>query len=426
MGTQHGNPEKDGVDPGVLQVVDAVEASFDRVVSSAVDAIWEQVPAYGASPDERLHSDLTAHVRVIFRALLTSLREGRPARRGDFPITAAQAMHRVHQGISLSDFLQAFRIAQLTLWEGVLEVAQDDPRTRQAALSLVGHLMHVIEVGSSAAAEAYLDAQQHRLAESDRVRRDLLEDLLARRDLSHGPKQAMLRTAGLEPGVRLVVASATSIVPLADDRTLRDAVTAVRRHVSAGAQGLLVVRQDEIVGVAPVPPGGARAVVHNLERVIAELARDGVRLKLGISTVHTGPVEVPEAYAEACVARDGLGGEPGVLALALLSSFDYLVLRDDETARRLIRPEVRRFVEDDLTRGGALISTLLEYIASDLNAKIAAHRLHMHVNTAYYRLERIAERTGCDLRRFADVLELLIAVRLLGVHSSATPLSQTL
>ncbi|MGW0700080.1 helix-turn-helix domain-containing protein [Streptomyces sp. NPDC002867] len=31
----------------------------------------------------------------------------------------------------------------------------------------------------------------------------------------------------------------------------------------------------------------------------------------------------------------------------------------------------------------------------------AAHRLHLHVNTAYYRLERIAERTGCDLRRFS-------------------------
>ena len=41
----------------------------------------------------------------------------------------------------------------------------------------------------------------------------------------------------------------------------------------------------------------------------------------------------------------------GVLALPLLSSLDYLVLRDDETARRLIRPEVRRFVEEDAAVG---------------------------------------------------------------------------
>ena len=103
-----------------------------------------------------------------------------------------------------------------------------------------------------------------------------------------------------------------------------------------------------------------------------------------------------------------------MLALPLLSSFDYLVLRDDETARRLIRPQVRQFVSDDLAAGGTLITTLVEFAACDMNAKTAAERLHLHVNTAYYRLERIAERTGCDLRRLADVMELLIAVRLLG------------
>ena len=35
----------------------------------------------------------------------------------------------------------------------------------------------------------------------------------------------------------------------------------------------------------------------------------------------------------------------------------------------------------------------------------------MHVNTAHYRLKRIEERTGCDLRNIADVLDLLIAVK---------------
>jgi DNA-binding PucR family transcriptional regulator len=138
-----------------------------------------------------------------------------------------------------------------------------------------------------------------------------------------------------------------------------------------------------------------------------------LRLAVGVSTVHAGLPEVPEAYAEARTARDGLGAEPGVLALPLLTSFDYLVLREDATARRLIRPEVQQFVQEDAAAGGTLIATLVEYAGCDLNAKTAAKRLHLHVNTAYYRLERIAERTGCDLRRLADVVELLIAVRLL-------------
>ena len=38
-----------------------------------------------------------------------------------------------------------------------------------------------------------------------------------------------------------------------------------------------------------------------------------------------------------------------------------------------------------------------------------------------YRLERIAERTGCDVRRLADVIELLIAVRLLAAGPAPQP-----
>jgi DNA-binding PucR family transcriptional regulator len=69
-------------------------------------------------------------------------------------------------------------------------------------------------------------------------------------------------------------------------------------------------------------------------------------------------------------------------------------------------------VAEDRENGGHLIDTLLAYAESDLNAKAAAERLLIHVNTAHYRLGRIAERTGCDLRRLPDVIDLLIAVRL--------------
>jgi DNA-binding PucR family transcriptional regulator len=38
----------------------------------------------------------------------------------------------------------------------------------------------------------------------------------------------------------------------------------------------------------------------------------------------------------------------------------------------------------------------------------------VHPNTARYRLGKIEERTGCDLRHVADVLDLLIALRVHG------------
>ena len=396
--------------PGVRQLAAAVEASLDPLIMAATDAIWAEVPAYSGSHDDRLRADVAAHVRAIFLAFLAALSTGHPARRADFIVTREQASRRVAQGVTLADFLQAFRIGQLTLWQGVLDAAGEDPVAREAALSVVAQIMQVIELGSTVAGEAYVAAQQHALAEGDRVRRDLLEDLLARRASPAGPKRALLRAAGLGPDTRLLVTAATLAGDLPEGLTLRDAAPGV----GPGRRGLAVLRQDEIVGITPLPRGGPAAAVTGLRRACADLTRRGIRLAVGVSTEHAGLAEVPEAYAEAQTARDGLAGAPGVLALPLLTSFDYLVLREDETARRLIRPQVRRFVAEDLAAGGTLITTMLEFAACDMNAKTAAERLHLHVNTAYYRLERIAERTGCDLRSLSDVLELLIAIRLLG------------
>ena len=82
------------------------------------------------------------------------------------------------------------------------------------------------------------------------------------------------------------------------------------------------------------------------------------------------------------------------------------------SARRLIAPEIESFVAEDRAHGGHLIDTLLAYADADLNAKAAAEALLIHPNTAHYRLARIEERTGSDLRRLPDVIDLLIAIRL--------------
>lgn len=401
---------------GRAAIAAVLRDSLPALVAAATEAIWTQVPAYSSSTDPELRADVAAHVESIFSVFLAGLAEGRQARRADFAVTRDQATRRLAQGIALADFLQAFHIGQLTLWQGVLEAAKDDQRAREAALRLVERIMVVIELGSTVAGEAYVEAQQHQLAERDRLRRDLIEDLLAYRTTFAGQKRSLLQAAGLGPQTRLLVSSAAPTVSSTTGTSPPPSKLAAAASAIAGVGrgGLAALRQDEIVGVMPLPPGGAEAAVSGLRRACADygVGHHGA-LAIGVSTVHTGLHEVPEAYAEAQVAREALGSSDGVLALPLLSAFDYLVLREAQTARRLIRPEVRRFVAEDAAAGGALITTLMEYAASDLNAKTAAQRLHLHVNTAYYRLERIAERTGYDLRRLTDVVELLIAIRLL-------------
>jgi DNA-binding PucR family transcriptional regulator len=174
---------------------------------------------------------------------------------------------------------------------------------------------------------------------------------------------------------------------------------------------LTVVRRDEIVVVAPAAGRPLQAVSEALISSQSKLANGGLQLTIGVSTVRNGLGRIPAAYREACAARDRLDGG-GVLALPTLSAFDYLTLVGGDTARNLISDAVWKFVESDLAEGGTLSETLLAYVAANLNAKAASEQLHMHVNTAHYRLGKIAERTGRDLRNVADVLELLIAIKL--------------
>jgi sugar diacid utilization regulator len=87
-------------------------------------------------------------------------------------------------------------------------------------------------------------------------------------------------------------------------------------------------------------------------------------------------------------------------------------MKGDLTAQRLLAPGIRSFIAQDTQDGGTLIETLNEYIASDLNVRAAAERLRIHVNTAHYRLGKIAASTDRDLRRIPDLIEILIAARL--------------
>jgi sugar diacid utilization regulator len=192
---------------------------------------------------------------------------------------------------------------------------------------------------------------------------------------------------------------------------LRSAETALVRALGTQVRPLTSVRRDEIVVVAPAERLDASGLAAALGDVQRRLAEQQLNLAIGVGTVQERLSGLPEAYREALGALERLGSEGGVVALPALRPFDYLTRFGHETVRRLVPDAVRRFVNEDLAEGGVLTSTLLEYVAVDLNVKAAAERLHLHANTAHYRLARIEERTGYDVRRLADVLDLVIAVQ---------------
>ncbi|RNI25143.1 PucR family transcriptional regulator [Flexivirga caeni] len=394
----------------LVELVRVAEPALDAISWSAAELIISQVPAYGRSADSNIKTQVAHHCKMVFNALLVCLRDNRWARQNDFPATATNALNRVGQGVSLADFMRAFRLGQVTFWRALVRLTDEHDLNRDALLSVATLLMQVIEAGSSVAARAYLEAQQYRLADQDRVRRDLLEDLLVGRDPQIEPRQGMLLALGLAPDAALVVVAAR-VTSRNDEASVRDAHVALRR-LGGISRGLIVPRHGEVVGVIPAR-GGAQPVVTHLRRVQESLRAHGIQLAIGVSTAREGWRQIVEAYREARVAQEAIGASAGVLGLESMTALDYLMSTQNETAQRLVDPRIRSFVKDELAGEGTFLKTLKAYVAADLNAKVAADQLHLHVNTVYYRLERISERTGQDLRRLPQVLNLMVAVRIL-------------
>jgi hypothetical protein len=393
----------------VMRIVDALRERQDEIIATGIEAIRREIPAYARNDDPAFLADVRDHVKLHNDALLASLERQSPLTAEELLFIRPVATRRVGR-IPLGEFMSAFRLYNEVFWEAVLETATDEA-TRAAALSMVAIIMRYINVAATSASEAYVEAESLLKAQGERLRRDLLEDLLDGRPPAPGPKLGAAREAGLEPSEPCLLVAARAVGTSPDEHGLRSAAASLARARGAAMQPLTVVRQDEIVVVAPAKGTDATELARSLAAIQGRLAEQGITLAIGMSTIQ--PLEdLPAAYAEACVAVERLQATGGIVALPTLRAFESLTLFGHETAGRLVSPEIRRFVEEDVHDGGLLTTTLLEYVAADLNATVAAERLYVHVNTVRYRLKKIAERTGCDLRRLSEVLDLLVAVHI--------------
>jgi sugar diacid utilization regulator len=392
-------------------LIDALTARREEVIEKGLHRIRTEIPEYRAIVDPAFVDDVRKHVALHHDLMMRSVAVGHPPPRDELSFMRARATRRVGR-IPLAAFMQAFRIYQEEFWDALLASA-DTEAARASAMDAAGTIIRYINMAAAEAADVYLEAERLLHAQGERTRRDLLEDLLAGRAPAPGSKLTAAREAGLVPGAQCILIAAHPLTPPHDERQLRSAAVALTRAVGAAVAPVAVVRHEEVVVVSTVDRP-VEALIEALETTQDQLAAEGIALAIGVSTLQTGLERMPEAYGEAVSALERVRASGGVVALPALSAFDCLALFGAETARRRIPPKVREFVVEDLAEDGVLTTTLLEYVAADFNTKVAAERLYVHANTARYRLGKIEERTGCDLRHVADVLDLLIALRVHG------------
>jgi hypothetical protein len=397
-----------------LRILSELIERHHEIAARAVEAMRAEIPSY-RDRDERVYDDVRDQVARHYRAQLSAFLAGRPVTLEDISFVRCAASRRARAGFPLAEYMNAFRVGEQVFWAAAVECAGDGADAHDAALALALPLMRYCDFASTHAAQAYVEFQQYVVADADRERRDLLEHLLAGEMPTDGPLLATAQAYGIGEKARLMMAAAVPVGGGLDSDLPRAASAAIARAGFSEARTLVVVRQSEIVAVPVLGPATTQEqLCDRLESVQERLRREGMPLAMGIGTMADGVAELPRAYDEARAALELVCDDGGVAALPRLSPFEYLALNADETAMRLVDPDLRAFLDEDRARGGVLTATIRAFADADLKLQAAAERLQVHPNTARYRLGRIEERTGRNPRRTDDLMDLLVAIALRG------------
>ncbi|MEV0297719.1 helix-turn-helix domain-containing protein [Nocardia sp. NPDC050710] len=402
---------------------------FDRVddmADAGVSAIVAQIPAYAAR-DESFRADVHDQLARLTRTGLGALLEKRTVTAADLGTTRRAAARRAQTGLTLVEYIKAFRMGQHALWRSLVSYAGESEVGREAALSMVVPLTRYCDFISTQAANAYLEFQEYLTTESGRESRELMESLLDGTMPERGPQLAMAHAHGLgtEQSTAMVVVTGV-VLDTANHRIIGDgdsggsdtdarhlASAALARIGVSGLRTLSVVQRGDIVAIPALGrTGTVDELCHRLRTMREKLRVDGITLGIGVSTVVTDIAQIPRAYQEARAALELLSDDGGVMALPHLTPFHYLLRRADDTARHLVDPRISTLLADDRGRGGAMADTIRAFAAADMNLREAAEGLYIHHNTAKYRLRRIQELTGRNVRHISDLIELLVAIEL--------------
>jgi purine catabolism regulator len=193
-------------------------------------------------------------------------------------------------------------------------------------------------------------------------------------------------------------------------------VRAAWERVLATMRSSALVRERGDSTLALVSLAGKRAIEPRalVEQLHRAARAAGGPVALGYGAVRTGTAEIASAAREAEQALTmgrRLFGPDSATPFKNLGLYRLLYALQP-------LPELRAFRDDALgrlglkDRRGVLLETLAAYLATNGSPTDAADRLHLHRNTVLYRLSRIEDLLGVDLRNAEVRLALHLALKI--------------
>jgi len=408
----------DTLGPTAVQLAGAqLLDELDGLVEQITAEVWRVVPAYSDIVMQR--DALEQYVRPNIQGTLEFMRSGRDIDDEDRRRLEVLGRSRALQGVPQAAMIQSFRIAERALIDAFCVFcirSAFNSAEQRGGIQAIGAIMDRVE---RATFDAYFDTQRQLELDRNTSVAMLVTRLV---DSSAGDQvdiDAQARLIGANPAMpyRCVALTARGAE---EPGEATPTLTRLRRHIQTR---LLEARVPSVIA-------GVRD--NALILLVPETGRDAlaaIRRAVAPNQFRLDVVGAAgDVYGSLFASRDSCQQALAALEVAVRQGrrhevvtygdvvLDVMLLESADASRRLISGYL-----GNLEHHPMLVDTIREYLRQSLSAQLTAERLLVHVNTIAYRLRRVRELTGHDIRNPTDSVGFSLALRAQDLLSGAKP-----
>lgn len=384
--------------PGLRASAEEVARGFVRRRAQAA-----QPEAVGLNPNE----ELELARRLV--DLLIDVLEGTRTSEGAIDAASDHGARFAALGLSAADLIDWIRGLEAAVTDrflGTSDLGQDALRRGVTGISrwfnaLCGHQLDVYESARDELSGWY-----------SRVGTDLISYLVSGTSVDASAVNSQARALGVDPRRRfraVAVRFEAGMTPAQQRQIRRRLFTVLRRFEPH--QSILVHEQGGLLlSLVPIP-GEDAELVTELSKLLED---DELRRTLYFSTGE-GVSELASAGRSCRQALSALEigiyrEQRGRVTQCSEVILEVLLAHNQWVSEKIVGTRLSSIVDKP-----HLVETLRAYIECDMSLQRAAEELFVHPNTVAYRLRQIGERTGRDMRRIVDLVELSVAMAALDV-----------
>jgi hypothetical protein len=368
-------------------VADLIEGEIEPISAEILESIAREVPEYSRRLEGRFGRGIRRGVGEALAQFVALIRDPDAGRDSGREVYLALGRGEQHAGRTLDSLQAAYRIGARVAWRRFADACRRAGLGAEPLSLLAEAVFAYIDELAADSVEGYAQAQAEVEDVRRRRRRELVALLLGDPPADAADLAAAARAASWEVPAGLAALACTE-----------DALARVARRLPPEA--LTTVVDGEGCVLLPDPEGPGRA--EALARAAAE-----ARVILGPTV---GPAAAGESWALALsLSRSGIVGDPLLKVddhLGALLLFESRDLAGRIAARRLapladLTPKARDRMRE----------TALAHLRHDGNAVAMAAEMHVHPQTARYRIARLRELLGDQLDEPDARFELELALR---------------